>query len=277
LFNVNKYGATGAQFAGLFNVTATGNSEFCSSNVQFAGLFNHTKKGKSTQFAGLENVGDTAYLQIAGIFNSAKQASFQGAGIFNVAKKSSCQIAGILNITKKGRFQMGLINVRDTADGVSLGLINIVKHGGVMEAGIEAGEFVHTALTFRSWVQRLYSIISVGYNYTEKFWAVGTGLGTNFKLVGNLGLNVELTHATLYKTNIFGWYSLNQLSLQLNYRVVKHFKIYAGPSFNILLQSDWLKSEKPQRLVKPPYTFYNKTTNNNSLDLWVGVVGGVKF
>ena len=78
---------------------------------------------------------------------------------------------------------MGLINVRDTADGVSLGLINIVKKGGILEAGIEAGEFVHTAVTFRSGVQRLYSIISVGYNYIENFWSVGTGLGTKSALI----------------------------------------------------------------------------------------------
>jgi hypothetical protein len=314
LFNVNRYGAIGAQFAGLCNITAAGKLDMMSRNAQFAGLFNITRKGTSVQFGGIFNKGDTAYFQAAGIFNiahksgaqfagifnhadtvyfqaagianTAKQTKCQIAGIANVAQESVCQIAGIFNATKKGRFQMGLINVRDTADGVSLGLINIVKHGGVLEAGIEAGEFVHTALTFRSGVQRLYSIISVGCNYTEKLWTVGAGLGTSFKLVGNLGLNLELTHTTLYKNvRQFPYSRLIQFSPILNYRFAKHFKMYVGPSFNLFIRdyvhhgaNGYLDTYK----VKIPYSLYhysNRSTDvpHTTLDMWIGVVGGIKF
>jgi hypothetical protein len=344
LFNINKYGAIGAQFAGLFNITAAGRADMMSRNVQFGGLFNITRRGTSVQFGGIFNIGDTTYFQAGGIFNTANQtgaqfagifnhantAYFQAAGIFNhadksgaqlagignhgdtvpfqaagiwnsvketkcqlagianIAQESVCQIAGIFNKTKKGRFQMGLINVRDTADGVSLGLINIVKHGGVLEAGIEASEFVHTAVTFRSGVQRLYSIISVGYNYTEKFWSAGAGLGTSFKLVGNLGLNLELTYASLYKNHNaryrHHWYSVTQFSPMLNYRFAKHFKIYAGPSLNLLYQSK-NSYDAQSYLVKAPYSIYHKNftrhgifnSYDHTIDLWIGVVGGIKF
>jgi hypothetical protein len=342
LFNINRYGAIGAQFAGLFNIAGAKNPDIQSMNAQFAGLFNYTEKGTSVQFAGIGNIGDTTYLQAGGIFNIAHEANtqfggifniahttnaqfaglfnvahkvhaqfaglfnkgmsdvpFQAAGLFNaalktkcqlagvanIAQESVCQIAGVVNVTKKGCFQMGLINVRDTADGVSLGLINIVKHGGILEVGIEAGEFVHNALTFRSGVQRLYSIISVGYNYTENFLSVGCGLGTSFKLIGNLRLNLELTHATLY--NNFSnyhrhywpdWRSLTQFTPMLNYRFAKHFKIYAGPSLNILHQHVSFSGKK----VNTPYSMYHRefaaiATDRNLLDLWIGVVGGIKF
>jgi len=338
LFNINKYGAEGAQFAGIFNFTHACNPEISSSNVQFAGIFNHTQKGQSAQFAGIFNNGDIAYLQaggifniaheswaqLAGVFNYGKTSYLQAAGVFNVARKANvqlagifnrgdttvfqaagiwnttrqtkcqlagvvnvaqesvCQIAGIVNVTKKGRFQMGLINVRDTVDGISLGLINIVKRGGVLEAGIEAGEFVHTALTFRSGVPRLYSIISVGYNYTENFWTIGSGLGTSFKLVGNLGLNLELTYASLYGRGMGWWdtwHTHTQFSPMLNYRFAKHFKIYAGPSLNLLVQrfGGW----GAMKVIKAPYSLYHKSYSvwqgDRSLDLWIGVVGGIKF
>jgi len=342
LYNINKYGAHGAQFAGIFNFTHAGNPEINSRNAQFAGIFNHTQKGNSAQFAGIFNNGDMAYLQAGGIFNIANKSYAQFAGVFNIAKKtgtqfggifnishktiaqfagvfnvgdtahfqaagiwnsakktkcqlagianvaqeSVCQIAGVVNVTKKGRFQLGVINVRDTADGISLGVINIVKKGGVLEAGIEASEFVHTALTFRSGVPRLYSIISVGYNYTENFWTVGSGLGTRFKLVGNLGFNLELTYKTLYyrdnffKTN-YRWASLIQFSPQLNYRFAKHFKIYAGPSFNLFYEySDNIFGN--YHITKVPYSLYHKklpsvALSSRTLDLWIGVVGGIKF
>jgi len=361
LFNINRYGNMGVQFAGLFNVAGTRKTDMSSYNVQFSGIFNYTNKGISVvQYAGIANVGDTAYFQAAGIFNNAKESGFQGAGLFNtankagaqtaglfniakksafqgaglfnvsqesycqlaglfnrgeitrfqaaglwnsaketkcqlaglvnVAQESYCQIAPIVNVTKKGRFQMGLINVRDTADGVSLGLINIVKKGGVLEAGIEAGEFVHTAATFRSGVKYLYSIISVGYNYTDNFWTIGSGLGTSVKLVGNLSLNIELTHATLYtKGSIrYGnnqWNNLTQFSPILNYRFAKHFKMYAGPSLNLLFQGYQHYPYWFPWAVAPPYSLYhydNYATRREGgyvkvIDLWVGVVGGIKF
>ncbi|MDR0206955.1 MAG: hypothetical protein LBI45_06830 [Bacteroidales bacterium] len=276
------------QFSGLFNIGKTAYLQAGGTfniaqkaGVQFSGIFNIANDKSGAQFAGISNIGCNSPFQAAGIANVACNTAFQTAGIVNIAEKSACQIAGILNITKKGKFQMGMINVRDTADGISLGLINIVKKGGVLEAGIEAGEFVHTALTFRSGVQRLYSIISAGYNFTEKFWSVGSGLGSSFKLAENLSLNLELTHAQLYANSLKSsqWKSLTQFIPVLNYRFAKHFKIYAGPSLNLLIQDYGSDDYR----VKAPYSIYHKEYstshlgNRNTIDLWIGVVGGIKF
>ena len=321
LFNINKYGASGGQFAGIFNLTLANNPDIQSNNAQFAGIFNVTQKGKSAQFAGVFNRGDIAYIQAAGIFNStnesycqlagiANQANtvdFQAsgianianttdcqiAGIANIAQESKCQIAGVVNITKKGRFQLGVINIRDTADGVSLGLINIVKKGGIMEFGIEAGEFVHTAATFRSGTQRLYSILSIGCNYTEgHYWAsnngfftTGYGLGTSFNLIGNLGLNLELTYNSCYKMWEWGrtyseYSGFTKFSPMLNYRFAKHFKIYAGPSLNIRVRRDnGILNDfyYTHPSIDIPYSMYSRLYSHSRLDMWIGVVGGIKF
>jgi len=263
LFNINKYGATGAQFAGIFNNTHACNLEINSNNVQFAGIFNRTQKGESVQVAGIFNHGDTAH--------------FQAAGIYNIAQKSNAQLAGIFNITKKGGFQLGLVNVRDTADGVSLGLVNIVKQGGIMEAGVEGGEFIHTAATFRSGVPRLYTKLFVGYNYTDEFLAFGAGVGTSFNLKRNLGLNLEVNHASLFKNKSLSdhndqWGTHTQFIPALNYRFAKHFKIYVGPSFNLLIQE-----KNDSNVIKPPYSVYNRTIWDSTFDMWIGVVGGIKF
>jgi hypothetical protein len=270
LFNIAK--EAGAQGGGLFNVSNK-------AILQAGGLFN-VSDVSYCQLAGLFNMGGVAHFQAAGLWNYAKETKWQLAGLWNVAEESTCQIASLVNVTKKGGFQMGLINVRDTADGVSLGLINIVKKGGILEAGIEAGEFVHTAVTFRSGVKCLYSIISVGYNYIDNFWAVGTGLGTSVKLIGNLSLNLELRHTTLYNSIMNyerQWCSLSQFAPVLNYRFAKHFKMYLGPSLNLL--NTYYSFDKPYTSV--PYSFYNKAYHhyygNGTLNMWVGVVGGIKF
>jgi hypothetical protein len=240
------------ELGGVYNINKY------SGNTQVAGVFNHSQKGKSMQFTSVFNVGDTSYVQ--------------AAGVWNYANRSNCQIGGVVNITKKGRFQMGLVNIRDTADGVSLGLVNIVKQGGIMEAGIESDEFIHTAITLRTGVKRLYTIVSVGYNYTNYFWSLSSGFGTSIRLTRNLNINFELTHETS-NNNILGWYSLTQFSPVLNYRFAKHFKIYLGPSLNLHVQNDAFKHSETRRFVNIPYNFFNQAFNH----IWVGIVREVKF
>ena len=58
-------------------------------------------------------------------------------------------------------------------------------------------------------------------------WASGAGLGTSVKLVGNLSLNFELTHATFWNRVFTNWETLTQFRPVLNYRFAKHFKMFA--------------------------------------------------
>jgi hypothetical protein len=237
----------GVEIGGVYNINRH------SSNVQIAGVFNYTPNGKSTQFTNIFNIGDTAHVQ--------------AAGIWNFANKSKCQIAGVVNITKKGKFQIGLVNIRDTADGFSFGLVNIVKQGGIMEAGIETDEFVHTAVTFRTGVRRLYTKVSIGYNYLDHFWSVGSGVGTSIRLARNLNLNFELTYSSL-NNDVLGYYALTQISPVLSYRFARHFKFYIGPSLNLYVQNDYFRHSESHRFMNVPNNFLNQSFNY----IWAGIV-----
>lgn len=291
--NYNSKGNS-EQFAGTVNVgdsahiQAAGVVNFArsKSDVQFAGIANATKetdfqvagiantaKSSNTQIAGIANASNVSKAQIAGIVNSTKTTNLQIAGITNIAEESKCQISGIVNVTKQGGFQLGLVNVRDTADGVSVGLINIVRKGGLMELEIGGGEAMHTALSFRSGSEKLYGIISLGINFNDEFFAVGAGLGTEISLSEKIGLNLEAVQNSLYNNDFedYRYGELTQLRTTLNFAPIKQLKLYAGPTFN------FLSSEVDNRVFTPPYSIWDWRSGNWQAEAWVGFTAGFRF
>jgi hypothetical protein len=272
---------------GIINLTGVHSQSESSRDVQFAGAFNVTRVGRSTQFAGGVNIADTGNFQASAAVNIAKKSNVQMtggvnvtsngkvqiSGVVNVASESVCQITAGINITKKGKFQLGIINIRDTADGVSLGVINIVKRGGVLEAGVEGGEFMHSSLTFRSGVQKLYTILSVGYNFSDKFGAAGVGLGTGFLWKNRIGLNLELMSYQLLKDVKFYQYNeWIQFRPVVSVRIADHFKIFAGPTANLLVQQEGSKTD-----VRVPYSILSLSDHDTHFNFWIGITGGLKF
>ena len=70
LFNINRFGVRGAQFAAIFNLASTSSSNsdstMRSNNLQAAAILNFTKVGNSVQFSGIYNIADNAPVQAAG-------------------------------------------------------------------------------------------------------------------------------------------------------------------------------------------------------------------
>ena len=278
VFNINKYNMRGAQFAGVFNMVGYDFVAKEESNaLQFAGAFNFMSTGNATQFAGAANFTEKGTVQLAGGVNIGKEVDVQLSGGVNIADSSSCQIA-VVNITRKGGFQLGVVNMRDTVDGFSVGLINIVKRGGLCDVGLEGGEFIHTALTFRSGTYRFYSIFSGGWNFTDNLLSAGFGLGTSFRLTNSLGLNLELMHHQIYETswdwNTNPYNGLAQIRPLLDFRIARHFKIFAGPTANLLIQH---RSGGSPYLSTPYKSLYNTQINDTKLDAWVGFTAGLRF
>lgn len=317
VFNINRYEVKGFQMAAGFNICGFDRQwEGSSRNMQLAAGFNYTRKGLSTQLAGGVNVADSgtfqgsagcniatkASAQIAGGINLAKRSGFQMAGGVNVADttgtqlaggvnvaaKSSCQIS-IVNVTKRGGFQLGIINVRDTADGVPFGLINVVKKGGVNEFGIEGSEFIHASFTYRSGVRKLYTIWSVGMGFSDLFIAAGAGLGSSVMWKNRIGLNFELAYHQLFElggnvlydpdnqsyfdySDYDRYVALVTFRPVLNIRIVDHFKIFLGPSLNLLVQE-----VEDNHFLDPPYSFYTEQFTDVKFNFWVGFTGGFKF
>lgn len=278
-FNIASH--AGAQLAGGFNLArhvgfqaSAGFNAASDAACQIAGGINVAKSNHAQISAGI-NVSSQSDCQITGGVNVTKTGGVQLCAGVNVAKESNCQITAGVNVTKKGGFQLGIINVRDTADGVSLGIINIVAHGGVLEFGLEGGDFLHANATFRSGTQRLYTILSAGGNFSEEFWAFGAGFGTGFKFNNWLGLNLEALYYNLFDYDFsYHWEynALVQFRPVLNFRIAKHFKLFAGPNFNLLMQNT-----NSDFLIKAPYTLFDTDSRNINLKGWIGITAGMRF
>ena len=285
IFNINKYSSEGVQIAGVVNHTGTPGNNEQSRNIQIAGVSNYTQNGTSIQIGGVSNIADNAPTQISGVINMSKKSHVQIAGVINMADTVNTQISGVVNmanssscqlstvnITKKGGFQLGVVNVRDTADGVSLGVINIVKKGGLMEGEISGSEIIHTAASFRSGTQKLYSILSIGHNFSDEFFVIGFGLGTEVTLKDKWRLNIEGIHYQLYDKNFKqdNYGGISQIRPTINYKFAERFKVYAGPTLNLSIVNKDFE-------FNAPYSIWNTTAKDMNLDAWVGFTAGIRF
>jgi hypothetical protein len=297
LFNIDKKDVKYFQAAGLFN--AVGGKV---KGVQLAGI-NNTVLDTVTGFqaAGINNIvkGKFSGVQLAGIYNHVTDSmrGFQAAGIANFARKKvsgvqlagiinfsnketdGAQIAGIFNYTKKLRgLQFGLINIADTSEGYSIGLINIVLKG-YHKLSFSTNEILNVNAAFKTGNAKLYSILQAGLNTgsSDKVYSFGYGLGSELSLnkKKNLTLNPELSSQYLYMgswnyTNI-----LNKLQLNLNFKLGKYVSFFAGPSFNVYI-SDQQTQISGYRFPIPP-SGYKIIDFSNKVKGWFGWNAGINF
>lgn len=266
LLGGHSYGNTTAEFGGLYNVNM-----HLTKGVQFAGIVNYSGRAENaTQFAGIANVTTkgTVAAQIGGIANVAETAAVQIGGIINVAKR----VTGI---------QIGLINYADTCEGVAVGLVNIVKKGGKHEFEISLSEALNTAVSFKLGTNKLYTIFSVGINYLNNpvQYAYGFGMGTHQKWKNNWGSQVEVIGYQLTEDGKFrgGLDLLTLCKFAVSKQIANHFKLFAGPVFNMTI-SDYInpKTNKTGSSLAP-YTMWEHTSGKTNLKAWVGFAAGMRF
>lgn len=294
LFNINQKDTRYFQAAGLFNVVGGELTGMQSSGVvnlvlrnvtgfQSAGVGNYTG-GKVTgaQAAGVYNhVADSMNgFQAAGVANFVRKniAGVQVAGVINIAARdmNGVQIAGVFNYTKRLRgVQIGLINIADTSDGYSIGLINIVLKG-YHKLALSANELMLLNASFKTGNRKLYSILMAGMNpeNDRKLYAFGYGLGSELYLnkKHSLSLNPEISSQYLYRgswnyTNI-----LNRLQLNLAIHISRHLAIYGGPAFSVFTSDqetgiDGYQFDLPRK--GSVHSFSKRTTG------WIGWNAGI--
>lgn len=297
LFNINKKEVKYVQAAGLFN--AVGGKV---KGLQIAGINNTVLDSvKGLQAAGINNIvkGKFGGLQVSGIYNHVADSvkGMQIAGIANFARKkvSGMQVAGVMNFSNKqmdgvqvsGVFnyakklkgvQIGLINICDTSDGYSIGLINIVLKG-YHKLTVYTNEVLNVNAAFKTGNAKLYSILQAGLNTgeTEKAYSFGYGLGTELMLnkKKTFSVNPELSAQYLYLgswnyTNI-----LNRFNLNANLKLGKYFSIFAGPAFNVFI-SDQTVGIAGYRFPIPP-SGYNTFKFSDKVNGWFGWTAGINF
>ena len=222
VFNIDKKSVTGLQAAGVVNVA--GDSV---KGVQLAGAIN-------------KDLDSVRGLQAAGVANAAKQIKgVQLAGVYNGADKVyGFQAAAVINRTHhlKG-VQIGVINIADTSEGVSIGLLNITHHG-LHELSVYADEWSPINLAFRSGTPKLYTILFAGMNpdHDRRSYYYGYGLGHQFTFTPKLSLRPELSVMQLSPVNWqnFGHGAfLARFNIDFHWHPTKNFGLSAGPSFTL--------------------------------------------
>ena len=220
VFNIERKSVAGVQAAGVINVV--GDSV---KGVQLAGVCN-------------KDLDSVRGVQAAGVANSAKEIrGLQIASIYNYADKVyGVQDAGFINYTRHLHgLQLGLINIADTSDGISIGLLSIVKHG-LHEISFYADEWSPLNIAFRSGTPAFYSILLAGLNPTteRRSYYYGFGLGHQQRLGKTLSIRTELTAANVSPVNLHNFDNNNMVyhfNLDLHWQPAKNFGISAGPSF----------------------------------------------
>lgn len=205
----------------------------------------------------------------------------QIAGVLNFSNKeiNGVQISGVFNYTKKLKgVQFGLINICDTSEGYSIGLINIVLKG-YHKLSFSTNEVQNVNAAFKTGNAKLYSILMAGVNVSDsaKVYSFGYGLGSELSLNKrkSLTLNPELSSQYLYLgswdyTNI-----LNKFQLNLNVKLNKYVSLFAGPSFNVYI-SDQSTAISGYRFPVPP-SGYNTYKFSDTVKGWFGWNAGINF
>jgi|GEM_PF-2575773 len=282
LFNINKLNMDGAQFSGLVNMTGKNVR-----GLQVAGLMNLSGGNfHGVQGSGLCNLGaDTVHgLQLAGLYNECKSSlhGLQVAGGVNMskAKDGGSQIAGLLNYSPHPRFQLGLINVADTSDGMPLGAINIIKHG-YYSFSMHVDETQTGHLLFSMGTSKLHSILGLSNrpNQDNHDWGICFGLGTHLMQQSRLSLTVEMLNSII---NTFGSFDSTTVSrcnitAALSLRLGKRVYFSAGPSVNCFIASS--TDESVDAFIKDaiPGDSWHYASSRTRFDGWLGYNLGLRI
>jgi hypothetical protein len=300
--NFVKGSVTGAQMAGIYNhvtgnvegLQASGISNFVKGNVtgaQLSTIHNHVI-GSFTgiQASNFSNFikGKLIGLQLSNIYNVCYDSVFgmQATNIVNFAHKqvsgvqlsaignfanremNGVQIATMFNYAKKLRgVQIGLINVSDTSEGYSIGLVNIVFKG-IHKLAFSTNEVLDYNLAFKTGNNKLYSILLAGFSEdkdTVNIFSFGYGLGHEFSLGKRFSINPEFTTQYLHQGNWDNTNVMNKLHLQFHLKLGKYVSLFAGPSFTMY----YSEKKKGATTIAPPLP-----ASYHTFDLWDNDVKG---
>ncbi len=270
-------GLKGFEAGGLVNIVRSNIS-----GLQIAGLGNIVGKNENGwQFSGMLNVvlKDVRQLQLSGIMNYGHNVDgCQIAGILNIARNHNdgVQIAGLLNYaTIVNGFQIGLINISNTFErGFPIGLFSYVQQGYHLFE-VSGNEIFYGNLAYKSGTRHFYSFVQLGMGSDYKLQA-SYGIGTIFRLKKNWSMNIDASAGFVYHpTDTIYHGLLCKFTPAIEYRFAKHFAIFLGPAYNFFLFSKGKPSATPRGLST--YDFYFRSTENASMQMWLGGVLGVRF
>ncbi|CAN5384672.1 hypothetical protein BH23BAC1_BH23BAC1_05470 [soil metagenome] len=283
-FNVVGERVEGVQAAGFINVNG-GTVE----GAQFAGFLNiGGDSARSGNFAGFGNIngGPVTGGQFAGFINMAESVKgIQAAGFINttIQDVEGVQLSGFINRARNVKgVQIGIVNFADSVDGVSIGIFNFVRRG-YRRIEVFGSESWHGNLAFKFGVQNFYTILAAGVQFQENndyTWGYGFGFGSQLDLSNRWKISID---ATTFQVKEEGTWRINYLNLHNNLRIgfdrqfSKHFTLFMGPSFNLMVSRQYDPETMQFGSDFPPYHVFNKSTSTTNIIMWPGFFIGIRI
>ena len=263
--NFNRGDFRGFQHAGFGNFN--GGSMY---GISGSGFINMAREVKGMQASGFMNI-------------THKLVGAQSAGFLNIARKvTGAQLSGFMNIARKVKgVQVGFLNIADDYEsGVPIGIINIIKHG-YHEWEVSGSELWNLHAGYRMGVDKLYTQFMVGANWQEKhdFWGLGFGIGSRFGITRYFKGSADLISYQIMDETMHHRRRptmLEQVRLTLDGRIFRQVRWFVGPTLNLLIAPNRYPEENITEQITS-WMFYTETSGVNSLKIWPGISGGIRF
>jgi hypothetical protein len=313
--NLNLGEMKGMQAAGLFNSNIKKTE-----GVQLAGLFNlNTSDVNGLQLAGLMNVNASDYrgLTVSGMLNVVSDTleGASGSGLLNLTwfsnkaveigglgnicgeANNNTQVASLVNTTLKGSsriqvsaflncakhisgFQIGMFNYADSASGIPIGFLSIVRKG-LHQLEISSDEMIYTNLNFRTGVNLFHNILSIGVGASNgnTIWQFGYGLGSSLKISEKWRLDISGTAHHLSANSFFtGMSERYMLYAGIEFKLAPKIKLALGPTFNFYFSDQLLPDyDLVYSKLAPSYASSKNLANDYNMKSWLGLKASIRF
>jgi hypothetical protein len=192
-------------------------------------------------------------------------------GLINVGGDIHGAQIGLINFG--GRVtsaQIGLVNIASESN-VTLGLLNLVKDGvHYLEVWTSDTALVNGG--FKLGGRHMYSVFGVGSHPTKKRWKLGLGFGGHVD-IGPLFLETDImtwhvNHDEVWTNRIN---LLNTWRIILGYQLHRHFGVFAGASYNVLV------TQADDGAEVGLYRGWSVTDGETVVRMWPGFLAGVRF
>jgi hypothetical protein len=281
--NSNWQSTLGVQIAGITNI-----SRQEVQGIQIAGIANaNYNNAQGIYFSGFGNfnTGQAQGFFFGGVANVARDfLGFSGAGIVNATREmNGIQFSGLLNVAYHATgMQIGLINVAREFQGIPIGLVSAYGNGRHnVDVWTTDGGFTHIGLKLGT--RHIYNMVSIGYNpliENRDVWSWGWTIGSYRDLAERWNdsryqgyfsksdfsiQNIQEGRAAISLDNIYSY------RFMLGKDFSNRFKMYAGPSLNLLISKQEIANE---------YTWYSiisGTTRDRGWRTWIGLTVGMQF
>lgn len=254
----------GAQIAGALNFAGRD-----SSGAQIAGAANLASELTGFQVAGAVNVASAmSGAQVAGAVNVASDApGVQVAGGMNFASGVAGVQAATVNVSRQvNGAQIGVVNVAEDAD-VSIGVFSWVTRG-TRDAALAVTEYGMLAEADTGG-RTLYGVLTGGtaYGSQPRRYLLGVGIGWRALATDAIALDVQA--ATMQMVDADAWTDrhLSSARAVVAIRVAGPLSAFAGPTFNVFVDSEPLKIE--------PVGYGWKIGSN--VRVWPGILAGLRL